>query len=1284
MPALDEIINALKNDELKKFEELISQLSSSEINFQFDPSQITLLHEATCYRSEYVSLLLQNGADPYIKDRQGKTPVDWAHARKNVQAITLLEKYISTKPNDKTVLQTGDSHTDNASILEKIKLDKQIDLNLLKRVIVEIDKALLSNQVTNELLSNFSTISLLVANLHFNDNNKGKEEYVRNKYGSIDRSNNARRRAKGLEIAHLTALGKIIEHAKKPVNTVLKTNLANILNALKTIQEKINFIIEIEENNPKKTQHEIEIQLANSPETTSFTSFVNHFYSMLILEELTFLISDNTLTQLNFKKREDRYYLGRVLSLVGELSKELRDFLNPEKESGLFSFFKKIRDRKIAHAFSVMSFEPTAENLKHYQLLVKLLTVNFAKQIEQIKMELNSALVLTQEPNQEVYYHIKNITPDLGKLTPKQKTECKKLIAAVFDGKTVEINEAIINSDVSDLSSEINKKATFSETKEETTKQSSEITINSLSKSLAIILIKLKKCHELAAKKDKKSLALLEKVNAESHTLIEAYHLAIGNRNELKLIPCNSTTSHFNETKSLKQLPSLQQVQDLIDKIKEGNVPDFIEKTPDDKSIEKIVKEDDQPSAEKLAKKPKPKPRLNETKSEKTPKEQLAQNIEKITKELDYLRHIMNHRDLTQTQKNFIAEFCLAKIGQAFKDWEENERDFLLNLAPTSFATSVDSTTKTRHKLMHSPFDRKKIPFLDRLFKQTLSMDVELSAMKKILTTKPENFNAEEETVVVSFIELGAAYVHLKNYGKAIEIYESAFKLHVREAIFIKKEFSVKEVANLALILFALATTYSEAASDTDFTHDSPLLLQNYCNLSMYHLRIYIELCKKLVEAFAEKYPDLNNIVQHNLACAYEIIGDLCVRLNLTEEAKFNYQKAIRSAASLTTAAEEKRRYLYKLCFAEFRKAMTNLNQSDLKQAEVVKNTAQIIESNFSKFPLLTACLWDIKECYEASETFSSDFSPYLYLLVLLIETMLYQQSHCMNFSYAKSLFKLIKEKSSSFFSSADLLLVKRINDLDKLISELAPVFDALEEKFKGSKNLAYLDFKKEQLRNLIIFYTEFGLDLDSLQKRLANSPNVTSLIAFRVAMGLTHANNASFAIKQYEEALTLIDNQSEQYKEEIAEFTAYVSAILGDAYHEKKEHEKALGSYTIALKIYWEKPNSKAIDIVFHLLDVYKKLYPANYASRIEIVAKLTKESFSKKKPDDPTVAILDSILLSVALEKKNSTLQSDVRKTGLSPNMVKNSIRQIIWQPAPPPQDAKDSLPKTLGNGK
>jgi len=86
---LDDPASNRYEDRMAIIEQLVAH--GADINAQCNDGE-TALHVASKYQAPFVALLLRLGADPAIKDRDGKLPIDWSRENGLDEATLLLDK----------------------------------------------------------------------------------------------------------------------------------------------------------------------------------------------------------------------------------------------------------------------------------------------------------------------------------------------------------------------------------------------------------------------------------------------------------------------------------------------------------------------------------------------------------------------------------------------------------------------------------------------------------------------------------------------------------------------------------------------------------------------------------------------------------------------------------------------------------------------------------------------------------------------------------------------------------------------------------------------------------------------------------------------------------------------------------------------------------------------------------------------------------------------------------------------------------------------------------------
>ncbi|MDX2082716.1 MAG: hypothetical protein SFV53_01845 [Rickettsiales bacterium] len=253
------------------------------------------------------------------------------------------ERKPAAYPETTSVIIEEVSQLVNSQAAIQASEDKLEDLKTLASINNLIEQFLNAENRHTEILCQ---IGCEAKKIKFKDLNS---TYIRNKYGLIDRSNKAARRENGLELNHLEVLEKIFDNSE----FVSEEQLRFLTEGFGVIKQKIALILEAEKDSPTKDYGQVLSEFSSLDKTTNFKQEVGNLYIEKIKREILAILKHRNLASLNFSNKEDRYYFGNVLIKIGELSREFMDFANIEKNSGLFGFFKRVRNL-IVHSPSVM------------------------------------------------------------------------------------------------------------------------------------------------------------------------------------------------------------------------------------------------------------------------------------------------------------------------------------------------------------------------------------------------------------------------------------------------------------------------------------------------------------------------------------------------------------------------------------------------------------------------------------------------------------------------------------------------------------------------------------------------------------------------------------------------------------------------------------------------------------------------------------------------------------------------------------------------------------------
>ncbi len=1149
----------------------------------------------------------------------------------------------------------------------KIVSDREEDLKKLSEICARIDRFCNGGIFSVEKFPIFLEIGSLANNLHLNDRKEGNHDYIRNKYGSIDRSRQAKQRQWGLEIIYLSALEKIFERATQDQNIcreVLVVTFEDWFHDLHIIKEKIKLILRVESESSISYENALK-GFAALKEAKNLILFTKYFYSKLIVEELLKILADECILQLNFNSREDRYYFGRVLSIVGELSKDLRDFVNPQKESGLFSFFKKIRDRGLAHTFSAMVYDPAPEKIEYFNLLRKLLVSNFKEIVFNLHQKFCK---LPGEKYEQKWENIKGFALNLGDLTFQQKQELKKLKHVIFSRKPDDISRLASSQDkqssaictnFKNTEKNINEQVLLkigvsfncapgesslqctkkeAKIKEKLIKHSSVLAIKDfpgLLRCINTMIRKSQNCDKILQdiaerKKKAKYMASLKPIKEEIKELIVHYNSVLSNFNDSKII----IKQEFLSVDSLEEIKKeLEQKKSDVEEYLLRKEEALSEKDKDTQ-IEKAIT-----SSKKYLDKTK-RPKKEKSKDIANPKEKLRKKIIQISKELDFLISVLENENFTKNKKQYVAEFSFTKIGGLFAKIEEEMKsvyEILSALSSKEFYSSFKETIKDRNKLMHDILLRNRVNVSATLFRQTLPILPELKAMREIIQHEEKNPDA------ACLLKLGSAFATLKKYEEAFDCFDKSFQLLVaKELLEDNKSFQAKEIieqkAGMLNVFLLMAKTYGKIGDE--------LSLANKKEAELFY-KLKISFLEEQYLSYAKIFigDDLENpsYIPRPIAAAYNMLGNTYSDIDCFSEALIYHKKAFLIIKKKRGYKDQEALYLFNTaatCYSQLRRKIDSTDFSDAKQFEY-----PIQEMRF-----VVAALWETKNYYDEIG-FVKASSDYIKIMSFLIEALLYTGSP-MDLLRAQEFygeFKCIIEKFSVRENSQEVLKLK---ELGPLISTSKQVFDSLEDaaeirnQFQKQKILLDLDFEIKNLNSLVMFYDDkFGVLYD-FQKRIQNAKRrlselekdspVSKQTRFYFEV-VSLSNQASIHFKRDQFGVALSEYKQALKKLE-TEYPAFIPAIflgdlfenIGDTYLRLEKKQKALKYFKKALEAYvkYKGLNDRAFQIPLKIIKLNQELYGENCTAVSMKMAEETLNNFKKiVNENDPRLNLLKRI---------------------------------------------------------
>ncbi|KTD42368.1 hypothetical protein [Legionella quateirensis] len=623
----------------------------------------------------------------------------------------------------------------------KAQQDKTEDLKTLEHLVLLIEQMeQLSEEKLDDLPQLFKEISRLAKSISYNDKGEHAHHYIRNKYGNINRHDNAKRRPNGLELTYLSALDQIISTEFDKLT--IRQGLQDLKNDFRNIKNKIRSILNAERNN--KSPGSI---LAGFKISPHLIALVQYTYSQKHIHRISSLLNDLHSLDLDYENKEHRYYLGRVLARIGELSKELIDFLNFGKDSGVFTFFKKIRD-KLAHEHQ--SMHPDS----HGHILRRIAEQWIPRLIEALGHFKHSVLI--PEDNAEpgvLWQYMMNsrVSLEAKSLTANEKRECRAIIDAFSQDHFV-LPEAI-----------------EPEAKEhhvapvKAVKKASRINHNVATMSPLQGLLELEKLiehrqsiynkneHVLLA--GIKQISKMYQLNIPIIKFIKNYNVKVVNENTPEwIIP-------FDEKKPL----DFKEIVSFIQKMKErysADLPPSI-----DVPLKRARSERDQNSS------------INSpNKGQSEVKKVSGSDIKKLARvkcladELEYANQL---RRSDSAVKKYALEFSISKIGQLIKDILDKDTKLIKKFAPIDLIKSMTSTIKARNQLMHTTALDNDLDTHRILLREVLPIKAEIQAIDHLIEHQELNSCDDQYD---GLFKIAEAYIILKKYDEADACFESLIK----------------------------------------------------------------------------------------------------------------------------------------------------------------------------------------------------------------------------------------------------------------------------------------------------------------------------------------------------------------------------------------------------------------------------------------------------------------------------------------------------------------------------
>jgi tetratricopeptide (TPR) repeat protein len=925
---------------------------------------------------------------------------------------------------------------------------------------------------------------------------------------------------------HLSALAHL-----NPNTPIEQDQYKILIDDFELLKIKINFILEEElKINSELTDREIADKFQKIGPASHLKRFAGCNYVKLLIEELIKSLSAVPLEKLDFNQREDRYYLGRTLSIVGELSKQLREFVNPEKEGGLFAFFKKIRDKKLAHSRSALIKNINADHSKYFDLLIGL-TEQFKAHVNQLAKDVKGF-----DPRNG-----KDLKIKLGTTTEKEKQELNKLIDSIFGKKIIEIDEAVLKEigkglEVSLIQVETNQRKSLENREPQETRN----IINTL-EQIKRKLIPYNKLMSGSVKLKNKAVV----IKKEILELIELYNSSldmdvsfkfsdperIPTKEELDLLAEQIIIAGLEKAELLKQKKIAEKIK--IDLPHETKVP------IDTKiHLEKV--------------------RTN-----------VAKSLTLISKELLFMADVFKNTLILEEKKTYIIAFSLTKIGQIFVDSNKERSQIAANL-PKAHRKSVKKVTSARHQLMHDLFSCKKGDISNVLFRDALPMLSEINALKMILE---KDLSGTE-----GLISLGKAYTELKDYAKAMECFDGMLTISQNHLLTMDEKVKKEDVEHYDYALnalFAMGEVYGKAAIDSSFTDTS---------YELYQLKIRsLEQCLDLIE-------QMDNLEKPSffagpIATCYHNLGNTYICLNDYKEAIKYFKKAFKVLINDKQHDPAKEAlYLFNIGNTYYSYSM----KEHLKGFEIDVSFSGAVRH----MQLAAICFSEAKEiCEKIASDEKRISSFYINLNIRLIQALVFD--HEENHPLAFEIYEHLVSSLQNFpirENDQRMEIIKSLAELKELFEHKISVKN--KKEFKEKRSTYDARYQLYICEGLAALYHELELPQQNLKNRMKaieeggkRNGIQQELALYRDISELNNQGCLLFDEGKLELALQcfLLAEKALTTKHQNYIKVIYGSLLesIGDVYYNMKNNELAKTYYFQSLEMYCKyQPNDKTFKL--------------------------------------------------------------------------------------------------------
>lgn len=617
--------------------------------------------------------------------------------------------------------------------------DRDSDIQILEAIVALIDD-LLNLRSKRDVRALLTDIGKRAKKISFNDDSA---DYIRNKYCSIDRSHNAKKREGGLELTNLEVLASYsgdVQDAQGYEKTI------GLDQEFLKLKAKIAFIIQAEKNPESLSYPDMLIHLKDIGSLDIFKKFSGDFYVKKICNRLLEILANEHVPLLDFSLKSDRYYFGNILLKIGELSKELIDFIDDEKGSGIFKIFKKIRNSKMAHSPWLMVAGNDLEKGSSEIVRNDLLPI-MANRIDEIMMRLDNAQDV-KSPESLV------VAGKISKLLFTEKfSEIDTKMLAAFNSKDVDEKR----TDKSIKNAKDPRTLTF---------KNIEGLLRGISKQMQFL-------------KPGKGLAKgIKKINND----VKKYNDIADSELAMDILDDSFDEEIFKDFqhKVESRLDALiRQSNDNSNGPKEDQISDDFR---EEEVVIEALQEVEGADSEEL-------------------RRDIVGKLSGATKEVAYLKEIKDQEGLSEEKKENVMQFSLVKIVDILKNIQPLQiENFSSSMShATIFHKSISHSTAMRNKgVAHDVFSFDKNAFLKVIKQSTITFESDIEALSKVINFNYEVNKDERNEIDIFQFNCAVALNNVSLHHQRLGNYDEAKKMLLEALEYFEDHNILKYIPNLS------------------------------------------------------------------------------------------------------------------------------------------------------------------------------------------------------------------------------------------------------------------------------------------------------------------------------------------------------------------------------------------------------------------------------------------------------------------------------------------------------